>query len=148
MEFPKRSSVRFVVLYFGYNSALSTTPHGDGSDSQAVRTIHAAPKERVAAGGHQPGIHCTLEDVECGGLVYVSLSHYTVPQPAVSRQEGAEESLCPGEGHNELLVPLVGVPGGVWVRCRPRLPECSEVRGALLEDFVSDAQAGHVSPVL
>ncbi|KAG0713472.1 hypothetical protein GWK47_016192 [Chionoecetes opilio] len=95
-----------------------------------------------------PGIHCTLEDVECGGLVHVSLSHYTVPQPAVSRQEGAEESFCPGEGNNDLLVPLVGVPGGVWVRCRPRLPECSEVRGALLEDFVRDAQAGHVSPVL
>ncbi|KAG0725864.1 hypothetical protein GWK47_037763 [Chionoecetes opilio] len=101
-----------------------------------------------ASVGRQPGIHCTFEDVECGGLVYVSLSHNTVPQSAVSRQEGAEECLGSGEENNELLVPLVGFPGGVWVRCRPRLPEYGEGRGDLLEDLVRDAQAGHVSPVL
>ncbi len=55
----------------------------------------------------------------------VSLSYQTVPHPRVPRQEGAEERLCPGEGHCELLLPRVRVPGGVMVRLHPRLPECS-----------------------
>ncbi|KAG0694169.1 hypothetical protein GWK47_027286 [Chionoecetes opilio] len=69
-------------------------------------------------------------------LVHVSLSHYTVPQPAVSRQEGAEEGLCSGEGALSCWSLLWASLVEKWVRCPPRLPEYSEVRGALFEDFV------------
>lgn len=59
------------------------------------------------------------------------MPHQTVPQPGVPRQKGAEERLSPGDGHDELLFLRVDVSGDVGVWCRPRLPECSEVRGAL-----------------
>lgn len=59
-------------------------------------------------------------------------------------QGGAEEGLRPGEGDGELLVPRVGVPGGVRMRCHPRLPECSEV----LVYLVYGTQASHIPTVL
>ena len=77
-----------------------------------------------------------------------SLSDQTDPQPSILRQEGAEERLGPGERHGDLLLLCVGISGGVRVRCRPWLPECSKVWGALPLYLVGDAQARHIPPVL